>query len=262
MKNQTIKKELPVQIKQVISIVENLFQGQILGIYLYGSATIGNLRPDSDIDILVITNSEMTVSVRENFTKQLLAISGQVGCVEKRPLEVTIINQNDITPVQFPPRCEYMYGEWLREEMEAGNNPQSCYDPDITILLWQARQYSITLEGIDSKELIPDIPFHEIEQAIKSSLPGLISSFKGDERNVLLTLSRMWFTLETKKIATKDIAADWVLPKLPTDFSPLLKMAKEAYLGNVHDDWKGIENETAALIKFMKWQLEKILQTN
>lgn len=262
MKNQTIKKELPAQIERVISIVEKLFQEQILGIYLYGSATIGNLQPDSDIDILVITNCEMTISVRENLTQQLLAVSGQVGCVEKRALEVTVINRNDIIPFQFPPKCEYMYGEWLREEMEAGNSPQSCYDPDITILLWQAKQYSITLRGIDSKELIPNISFHEIEKAIESSLPSLISSSKGDERNVLLTLSRMWFTLETKKVATKDIAAEWVLPQLPTDFLPLLKMAKEAYLGNVHDDWKGIENKTAALIKFMEQQLEKKLQTN
>lgn len=89
--------------------------------------------------------------------------------------------------------------EWLREEMEAGNSPQPCYDPDITILLWQARQYSITLKGVNSTEFIPDIPFGEIERAIACCLPGLVSSVKGDERNVLLTLSRMWFTLETKK---------------------------------------------------------------
>ena len=148
-----------------------------------------------------------------------------------------------------------MYGEWLREEMEAGKSPQSYYDPDLTILLWQARQYSVTLKGVDSKELIPDISFHEIKKAIEFSLPGLISSFKGDERNVLLTLSRMWFTLETKKVTTKDIAAEWALPKLSTDFSPLLKMAKDAYLGNVHDDWNGIENKTDALIKFIEQQL-------
>ena len=107
-----------------------------------------------------------------------------------------------------------------RGEMEAGEYPQACNDPDIMILLWQARKNSITLKGAESKELIPAIPFHEIKKAIRFSLPGLISSFKGDERNVLLTLSRMWFTLVTEEITTKDVAAKWVILKLPERFPP------------------------------------------
>ncbi len=87
------------------------------------------------------------------------------------------------------------------------------------ILLWQARKNSKTL-------------------------PGLVSCFKGDERNVLLTLSRMWFALETEEITTKNIAEKWVISKLPERFSPLLAMAKEAYLGNLSDEWETIENET------------------
>ena len=45
--------EFPQQVNQVISIAETILQGQILGIYLYGSATMNGLRPDSDIDIPV-----------------------------------------------------------------------------------------------------------------------------------------------------------------------------------------------------------------
>ena len=151
--------------------------------------------------------------------------------MKKGPLEVTIINQSDIVPLQFPPKCQYMYGEWLRGEMEAGEYPQACNDPDIMILLWQARKNSITLKGAESKELIPAIPFHEIKKAIRFSLPGLISSFKGDERNVLLTLSRMWFTLVTEEITTKDVAAKWVILKLPERFPPLLTTAKGSLFG-------------------------------
>ena len=253
--------EFPQQVNQVISIAETILQGQILGIYLYGSATMNGLRPDSDIDILIITKQELSNSIRADLTKQLLKISGSVGCIEKRPLEVTIINQSDIVPMQFPPKCQYMYGEWLRGEMEAGEYPQACNDPDIMILLWQARKNSITLKGAESKELIPAIPFHEIKKAIRFSLPGLISSFKGDERNVLLTLSRMWFTLVTEEITTKDVAAKWVILKLPERFPPLLTTAKEAYLGNLSDEWETVEKEAMALVEYMKKQIEELLRT-
>ena len=115
--------------------------------------------------------------------------------------------------------------------MEAGEYPQACNDPDIMILLWQARKNSITLKGAESKELIPAIPFHEIKKAIRFSLPGLISSFKGDERNVLLTLSRMWFTLVTEEITTKDVAAKWGNFKIAGEISPPANNGKGSLFG-------------------------------
>ena len=75
------------------------------------------------------------------------------------------------------------------------------------------------------------IPFHEIKKAIRFSLPGLISSFKGDERNVLLTLSRMWLTLVTEEITTKDVAAKWVILKLPERFPPPANNGKGSLFG-------------------------------
>ena len=51
--------KIPQQVNQVVSIAETLLQGQILGMYLYGSATMNKLRPDSDIDILIITGQEL-----------------------------------------------------------------------------------------------------------------------------------------------------------------------------------------------------------
>ena len=236
------RNEIPQQVKQVVSIAETLLQGQILGMYLYGSATMNKLRPDSDIDILIITRQELNLSTKKELTKQLLEISGFVGCAEKRPLEITVIHQKDIIPWQFPPKCEYMYGEWLRKEMEAGMIPQACFDPDIAILLWQARKSSMTLKGADCKQLILPIPFREIQKAIQFSLPGLISNVKGED------------------VTTKDVAAEWVIPQLPETFSSLLKTAKEAYLGNLSDEWETMENETLALTGFMKGRIEELLK--
>lgn len=252
------KTNLPKQAVQTISIAEELFGNQVLGMYLYGSAALDSLHPNSDIDILIIVNGEMTDNARTVLTKRLMAISRAVGCIEKQPLEVTVINQNDIIPGQFPPKCEYMYGEWLREEMEAGKIPQSFYDADVTILLWQARAHSVPLKGQQAKELIPFISDGEVRNAIRNSLPRLTAGIKNDERNVLLTLSRMWFTLETGKICSKNIAAEWVLPKLPNRLVPLMEMAVKAYLGECIDEWSNVEKETLLLVDFMKSKLDNM----
>lgn len=46
-----------------------------------------------------------------------------------RPLEVTVINQKDVVPWKFPPKHEFMYGEWLREQFDKGAIPEPTYEP-------------------------------------------------------------------------------------------------------------------------------------
>lgn len=243
------------QISQVVSIVDELFKEQIVGVYLYGSAILGGLYQNSDLDILIITDRKIINNEREIITKHFLNISSPIGNI-KKPLEITFVNRDDIVLKSFPPRYEYMYGEWLRDEIQRGKIPQSNCDPDLVILLWQARLHSMPLRGVDAKKIIPFISNSEVRRAILHSLPILVDNMKGDERNVLLTLARMWFTVENQDICPKNIAAEWVVPKLPSNFAPLMKMACQAYLGKCTDEWKYLEKQTAIIANFIKEKIE------
>lgn len=259
MANSINLKSVPNQALQVAEAIEDLFENQIIGIYLYGSAILGGLHINSDVDILVIVNQDLTEETRNELTKRLMLLSGKIGCKNlNRPLEVTIINQNDIVPWQFPPKCEFMYGEWLREQMEAGDIPQACYDPDVAILLWQARSHSLSLKRPEAIEVIEPISMNDIQKAIRCSLPNLIAGVKGDERNVLLTLARMWFTIVTGEICSKDMAAEWVIPRLPQNLAVLLEMARNAYMGECEDCWGDLEAEITSLVSFMNNSIETL----
>lgn len=48
--------EISHQTKYVMDILRELSDPIILGVYLFGSAVSGGLRPDSDVDILVVVN--------------------------------------------------------------------------------------------------------------------------------------------------------------------------------------------------------------
>ena len=52
----------------------------------------------------------------------------------------------------------------------------------------------------------------------------------GDERNVVLTLSRIWYSAITGKIAPKDVAADWAIKRLPAQYQPVLLEAKQSFI--------------------------------
>ena len=93
--------EIPAQAGQVLETVKPLFGGSLLGFYLYGSATYGGLHPDSDVDLLAVLDRPMTDTERKALTAALLACSGRVGCADKRPLEVTVVDRTAASG--FPP---------------------------------------------------------------------------------------------------------------------------------------------------------------
>ena len=99
------------------------------------------------------------------------------------------------------------------------------------------RKYGVRLLGVTIDEAIPVIPFHDIRRAIALSLPELLSSLPGDERNVLLTLARMWFTLTHHDLTTKDRTALWAMERLPPPLAAIFQTARHGYLGYASGRW-------------------------
>ena len=252
--------EVPKVAFQTLIIIKELLGRTLLGVYLYGSAVMGGLRINSDVDILAVTKSSLSEKIRRELTERLMQISGKPETAKVvRPLEVLVVNHEEVVPWHFPPRFEYLYGEWLREQFEMGTIPEPTIDPDLAILLAQLRSKSVNLFGPKAEEVFEPVPMTDIRKAMKESLPGLIGSVKGDERNVILTLARMWFTAVTGQFSSKDMAADWAIPQLSEEHADLLGIARKAYLGEVSDNWEGLETEVASFIDTMNRSIESYL---
>lgn len=153
-------------------------------------------------------------------------------------------------------RREFIYGEWLRESFEKGHIEKPCNEADLAIVLKKVLDTSLTLSGLDAFEVIKPIPMNYIYKAVKDSLPGLVESFQGDERNVLLTLARMWFTLINNKIVSKDTAAQWAEGMLDPDQSAMMRYARLGYLGEVSDIWEDQQEQAKGLVDSIKHSIE------
>lgn len=248
---------IPQEAIQAFKVVEELLGSAIVGVYLFGSAVTSGLRINSDVDVLVVVNQSLNEVIRKKLTNRLMHISGKIGNSDAvRPLEVTVINHEDVVPWRFPPKNEYIYGEWLRDEFENGQIQEPTYDPDLAIVLAQVRNNSVSLFGSDASDILEPVPMTHIRRAIMESLPGLIEGIKGDERNVILTLARMWLTVAVGEISSKDMAAEWAIPKLPKEHATLLNLARKAYRGEYVDNWEGLDTKVMALVNHMKNSIE------
>ncbi|MFB6833789.1 aminoglycoside adenylyltransferase family protein [Streptomyces hydrogenans] len=204
----------------------------------HGSAVLGGLRPTSDVDVLVVLDRPTTEAERRALTDALLAVSGARAYEgPARPVELSLVVHAEVRPWRYPPVCEYLYGEWLREDFASGLTPAPAPCPDLAPLITMARAGNVSLLGPRPSELFDPVPEADLRAAIVEGVPGLLADLDGDTRNVLLTLARILTTLRTGRIRSKDEAAAALLPELPPEHRPVLAAARDQYLAGEYGSW-------------------------
>lgn len=228
------------------SLCEILGDG-LLAVYLHGSAVSGGLRPQSDIDLLAVVERSLTKDERDALLSSLLRLSARHPAVagERRCLEVMVFTRPDLADNLFPARAEFVYGEWLRGDFEAGETPKPVQDPELTLALAQARQEARPLFGPDRDVLLPATSAATVRRAMYELLPSLLEGLQDETRNVLLTLARMLHTACRGTFVSKDEATLWAIPQLAGDEALTLAQARKAYRGEVADRWHGGNRDAA-----------------
>ncbi|GAA2260586.1 nucleotidyltransferase [Streptomyces ruber] len=234
------------QLDAVVGLVRRVLGSALLGAYAHGSAVLGGLRPFSDLDVLAVTRRRTAAEERQALVDGLLGMSGAPGG-PVRPVELTVVARDDVRPWRHPPRREFQYGEWLREEYERGTVPEPADDPDLAPVLTMTLRGGTALYGPPPAEVLDPVPAEDLRRAVLAGVPGLLAGLESDTRNVLLTLARVWTTLETGDIRSKDAAAAWALDRLPPGDRPVLAHARAAYLGHEPDRLHTLVPEARAL---------------
>jgi streptomycin 3"-adenylyltransferase len=252
---------IPPEATRALPFLRDRFGPSLAAVYLHGSAVAGGLRKRSDIDLLAVVGSALSASERTGLSADLMSVSGLYPSdpMGRRPLEVIIFQLADLQPLPYPARTEFVYGEWLRQSLESGAVPHADVSPEYTLLLAQAREEAVALFGPDLSDFVSNIPSSTISRAIGDLLPELVGSIEGDERNVLLTLARMWTTIATRRFVTKDAAADWAMPQLSEQAATTLALARDAYLGRGDDLHLG-RTQVSQGVEEMRKRILTILQ--
>lgn len=235
------------QADEVTRIVREVLGTEVVGVYLHGSAVLGGLRPHSDTDVFAVVRRPTTHAQRRALVERLLDVSGRrARRGPARPVELTVVVRPEVVPWRYPPRCEFQYGEWLRDAYEAGETPGPTSSPDLALLITMVCSGDTPLYGPPPGDVLPPVPAEDVDRAIVAGVPDLLDELVGDTRNVLLTLARVWTTLAEGVVRSKDGAADWALARLPGRHHRVLAHARAVYLGDEEEDWTDLLPEVRA----------------
>ncbi|MFB7398548.1 aminoglycoside adenylyltransferase family protein [Streptomyces rubiginosohelvolus] len=216
------------QLRETVGWAEGVLAGNLIGAYLHGSSVLGGLKPASDVDVLLVSRRSMDEQERRALLEGLLSISGSGDTA--RPVELTVVVQSEVRPWRYPPTCDFLYGEWLRAEYEAGTVPRAEPMPDLALLISMTLTGDAPLTGPRPAQVLDPVPHADLVRASVAGIPELLDDLEGDTRNVLLTLARIWATLATGRIMPKDAAAGWAVGQLPPEHRAVLEHARRLYL--------------------------------
>jgi predicted nucleotidyltransferase len=248
-------------LNEVVALVRDVLGSDAIGAYLFGSAVTGGLRHDSDLDILVVSRRPTTPHDKRRLIQSLLSTSGQMTPQGRlRRAELTIVVQSEVKPWRYPPRLDFQYGDWWRPEFESGViEPWETANPDLSVLITMTMLYGKTIFGPPPTQVFDPISRDDLVRAMVDGISGLQDDLDWDTRNVILTFARIWSTVATGVIRSKDAAADWALERLPEAHRAVLARARAIYLGDAAEQLDDLKDQVHPFAEYVVGEIHRSL---
>ena len=246
----------------LLTNVNEILQAQLVGMYLFGSLANGDFDIFSDIDVLIVTNSEIsddTFSALKEMHERIIKIDSPWAI----QLEVSYIPQDALR--RFDPADNH------HPHMDRGSDETlhiMAHESDWVIQRHLLRERGVVITGPDLKTLIDPVSSNEVRQAIVDVLPLWVDPILGDPSQikargyqsfVVLSLCRMLYTLQYGTIVSKRVAAQWGQDTLGEQWTSLIK---EAWLGRQNPRLAARPDDINGTLNLIRYTLEHSRQVN
>jgi len=191
-------------------LVENL-----VGSYLVGSLASGDFDSDSDVDFLVVINTELTPANTQNLQDIQRKIH-QMDCYPARHLEGSYVTLRDLNDWHIVGKKKLYYFDNGSTSYEWSMHDNNWH------VRWILRERGIPLIGPEPETLLPPIPIDELREEVKASMHIIKQFFEESldqplnffnsqfgQSFVVLTCCRILHTLHTGEVQSKKAGAIW-----------------------------------------------------
>ena len=247
------------QITTIVAGIRDVLGDDLVGAYLHGSAVLGGFRPDSDIDLLVVSKRRTTVEEKRHLVDFLLSVSGAKAAAPGRPVELDVVVESEIRPWRYPPPFDFHYSELWRERFESGDlEPWTAStNPDLASAITMALLGDEPLAGPPAAQVFDPVPRSDYVEAILRDIETVDEFLPWDTRNVVLTLPRIWSAVATDAVYSKEEAALWALLRLPAEHRLVLDLALAGYRGELDDSWDELRSQVRAHADHVVSEIER-----
>jgi predicted nucleotidyltransferase len=241
--------------------VKDVLGDQFVGMYLFGSLANGGFDKDSDIDVLVVTDAEIsddTFSTLAEMHKRIAKVDSPWAI----QLEVSYIPREALRRFDLANMCHPHLDRGSDEKLHMMEHAN-----DWIIQRHILRERGVIIAGPDPKMLIDPVSPDDLRQAIVDMLslwfnpifenPSQINK-RGYQSFFVLSICRMFYTLKYGEIVSKKFAAEWAKENLDARWRPLIE---HAWLGRQNPGLEAQPEDISETLEMMRYALQQIRST-
>jgi predicted nucleotidyltransferase len=223
--------EARLQASELASCLRASLGEALVGVYLHGSIVLGGFNPElSDLDLLAVARRRTTDEEKLRLIEIVADASGHPA-----PIEFHLLDQADLRPWQHPTPFDFHYSDIWRDALRADPaealGRQGPLDPDLAAHVTVVRQHGVALEGPPPADVFPDVPWGDYVDSLLRDLRWARSTDKPLPVYQVLSPARIWATLATGDVQSKDSGGAWALERIRADLRPVLADALARYRG-------------------------------
>jgi predicted nucleotidyltransferase len=245
-------------LQELLAGVRAVLGGHFAGMYLEGSLASGDFDAASDIDFIVATDEE--VSGEQFASLQVmhdrLATRDTVWAIQLEGSYISLPALRRYDPANAThPNIERGEGERLKvvHHDYAGVIHRSIL-----------REHGITLAGPAPQTLVDPVSPDDLREAVREIIPvwggrlladpTVVQQQCGYQSYIVLSLCRMFYTLQHGEVASKATAARWGRQALPSRWTPLID---RAWVTRNNSQGQPPEEDVRGTLEFLKYALEE-----
>ena len=227
-RNSTPYAEVNEILNLFLSKLQNVLGDQFIGMYLFGSLANGDFDEHSDIDVLIVTDGNIS---EEAFAalKEMHKTINRLDSPWAIQIEASYIPRTALR--RFDP------ADNLHPHIDRGDNEvlhKMSHESDWIVQRHILRERGIVIKGPNLRSLIDPVSPDELRRAVIDVLPLWIKPIledpslikkRGYQSYCVLTLCRISYTLRHGEILSKPKAAKWALEHMNPKWKPLIERA-------------------------------------
>lgn len=223
MTEPTLFADLNAVLGELLASVRAILGENFCGAYLQGSFAVGDPDVHSDVDLVIVTEDE----VSDTQLDELQAMHKRIYALEvpwAQHLEGSYISRESLRRLD-PSRPPYLYLDNGANELIWDNH---C---NTEVVRWSLRERGVVLTGPDPKDLVDPVSAAQLRREVLTTMHEWADWAKAPDMSrwrqptLILSYCRMLHTLSVGRVASKREAGEWALGALDPEWTSLIQRA-------------------------------------
>lgn len=244
--------ESQVLLDKLVEYSRNIFDNNLVGIYLHGSMAMGCFNPmKSDLDFLVIVKNVVTDLQKKMFMNALVALNDNAPA---KGIEMSLVRseycKNFIYPTPFDLHFSNTHLNWYKSNPAEYIEKMNGTDYDLAAHFVITKNRGIVLYGKAISEVFGEIPKEAYLDSIKRDVMESQIEVMDNPIYIILNLCRVLAYVQDKLVLSKKEGGEWGIKNIDNKYQGLIKRTLECY----NSDQNMITDHSLALeyCKYMK----------